>query len=165
MLKRINQKSLSRLIALSCMPPPVSSAVILTKAVNGNEAAAIFNSAAGSLAGVVFTPLLLLKLLGEEERETVTPTGSIALQLATTVLMPLALGQVVRAVGGAERMGRGAGAWFSTVSQVCLLLIIYTTFCDAFANAHAHNISEGGLLTVIFFGAFHASTNFALKVI
>ena len=30
------------------MPPPVSSAVILTKAVGGNEAAAIFNSAFGS---------------------------------------------------------------------------------------------------------------------
>ncbi|OCT99733.1 hypothetical protein XELAEV_180055143mg, partial [Xenopus laevis] len=33
---------------VSCMPPPVSSAVILTKAVGGNEAAAIFNSAFGS---------------------------------------------------------------------------------------------------------------------
>ena len=30
------------------MPPPVSSAVILTKAVGGNDAAAIFNSAFGS---------------------------------------------------------------------------------------------------------------------
>ena len=30
------------------MPPPVSSAVILTKAVGGNDAAAIFNSALGS---------------------------------------------------------------------------------------------------------------------
>lgn len=30
------------------MPPPVSSAVILTKAVGGNEAGAIFNSALGS---------------------------------------------------------------------------------------------------------------------
>ena len=33
---------------VGCMPPPVSSAVILTKAVGGNEAAAIFNSAFGS---------------------------------------------------------------------------------------------------------------------
>ena len=33
---------------VGCMPPPVSSAVILTKAVGGNDAAAIFNSAFGS---------------------------------------------------------------------------------------------------------------------
>ena len=56
------------------MPPPVSSAVILTKSVGGNEvgvvlsaiitylfqAAAIFNSAMGSFLGIVFTPILLL---------------------------------------------------------------------------------------------------------
>ncbi|KAF3837494.1 hypothetical protein F7725_004958, partial [Dissostichus mawsoni] len=42
--------------------PPVSSAVILTKAVGGNEAAAIFNSAFGSFLGIIVTPLLLLFL-------------------------------------------------------------------------------------------------------
>jgi hypothetical protein len=40
--------TLSRLQVVGCMPPPVSSAVILTKTVGGNEAAAIFNSAFGS---------------------------------------------------------------------------------------------------------------------
>jgi sodium/bile acid cotransporter 7 len=34
------------------MPPPVSSAVILTKSAAGDEAAAIFNSALGSLLGI-----------------------------------------------------------------------------------------------------------------
>ena len=52
-----------RLIVVGCMPPPVSSAVILTKAVGGNEAGAIFNSALGSLLGSVVTPLLLLVLV------------------------------------------------------------------------------------------------------
>lgn len=37
-----------RLHVVGCMPPPVSSAVILTKAVGGNDAAAVFNSAFGS---------------------------------------------------------------------------------------------------------------------
>ena len=55
---------LNRLLVVGCMPPPVSSAVILTKAVGGNDvryllchcchsnvypqAAAVFNSALGS---------------------------------------------------------------------------------------------------------------------
>ena len=42
------------------MPPPVSSAVILTKASGGNEAAAIFNSAFGSFLGIFVTPALLM---------------------------------------------------------------------------------------------------------
>lgn len=52
--------SFSRLVTVSCMPPPVSSAVILTRAVGGNEAAAIFNSAFGSFLGIIVTPLTLL---------------------------------------------------------------------------------------------------------
>ncbi|XP_061619998.1 sodium/bile acid cotransporter 7 isoform X3 [Phyllopteryx taeniolatus] len=47
-LTTIDQWLLRGLQTVSCMPPPVSSAVILTKAVGGNEAAAIFNSAFGS---------------------------------------------------------------------------------------------------------------------
>jgi len=41
------------------MPPPVSSAVIFTKAVGGNDAAAIFNSAFGSFLGIFASPILL----------------------------------------------------------------------------------------------------------
>ncbi|XP_042195164.1 sodium/bile acid cotransporter 7 isoform X2 [Callorhinchus milii] len=47
-LTSINKWLLKGLQTVGCMPPPVSSAVILTKAVGGNEAAAIFNSAFGS---------------------------------------------------------------------------------------------------------------------
>jgi predicted Na+-dependent transporter len=53
-------KTFCRLITVGCMPPPVSSAVILTKSVGGNEAAAIFNSAIGSFLGIIVTPVLLL---------------------------------------------------------------------------------------------------------
>ncbi|XP_028609241.1 sodium/bile acid cotransporter 7 isoform X2 [Grammomys surdaster] len=56
----INEWLLKGLQTVGCMPPPVSSAVILTKAVGGNEAAAIFNSAFGSFLGIVVTPVLLL---------------------------------------------------------------------------------------------------------
>uniref|UniRef100_A0AAZ3QN79 Sodium/bile acid cotransporter n=1 Tax=Oncorhynchus tshawytscha TaxID=74940 RepID=A0AAZ3QN79_ONCTS len=59
-LTSINTWLLRGLQTVGCMPPPVSSAVILTKAVGGNEAAAIFNSAFGSFLGILVTPLLLL---------------------------------------------------------------------------------------------------------
>ena len=56
---------LTGLQVVSCMPPPVSSAVILTKACEGNEAVAVFNSALGSFLGIVVTPILLLLYVGE----------------------------------------------------------------------------------------------------
>ncbi|XP_011246847.1 sodium/bile acid cotransporter 7 isoform X2 [Mus musculus] len=49
----INEWLLKGLQTVGCMPPPVSSAVILTKAVGGNEAAAIFNSAFGSFLVII----------------------------------------------------------------------------------------------------------------
>ncbi|XP_072112133.1 sodium/bile acid cotransporter 7 isoform X2 [Mobula birostris] len=52
-LTSINPWLLKGLQTVGCMPPPVSSAVILTKAVGGNEAAAIFNSAFGSFLASV----------------------------------------------------------------------------------------------------------------
>ncbi|XP_030419502.1 sodium/bile acid cotransporter 7 isoform X2 [Gopherus evgoodei] len=113
----INEWLLKGLQTVGCMPPPVSSAVILTKAVGGNEAAAIFNSAFGSF------------LLGSSSS---VPFTSIFSQLFMTVVVPLIIGQIVR---------RRIKDWlerkkppFGAISSCVLLMIIYTTFCDTFSN-------------------------------
>ncbi|KAJ8008554.1 hypothetical protein DPEC_G00106100 [Dallia pectoralis] len=128
-LTSINPWLLSGLQTVGCMPPPVSSAVILTKAVGGNEAAAIFNSAFGSFLGIIVTPLLLLFFLGSS---SAVPFTSIFSQLFMTVVVPLILGQVVRRFlkDWLERRKPPFGA----ISSVVLLMIIYTTFCDTFSN-------------------------------
>ncbi|KAI8479797.1 hypothetical protein Bbelb_424560 [Branchiostoma belcheri] len=89
----INPWLLKGLMVVGCMPPPVSSAVILTKAVGGNEAAAIFNSALGSFLGIFVTPVLLLLFLGSP---SAVPYSTIFGQLTLTVVVPLIVGQVVR---------------------------------------------------------------------
>ncbi|KTF85907.1 hypothetical protein cypCar_00022458 [Cyprinus carpio] len=128
-LTAINEWLLRGLQTVACMPPPVSSAVILTKAVGGNEAAAIFNSAFGSFLGIVFTPLLLLVFLGSSSS---VPFTSIFSQLFMTVVVPLIVGQVCRRFLR-ECLDRRKPP-FGTVSSVVLLMIIYTTFCDTFSN-------------------------------
>lgn len=61
LISSININALkSSLITVGCMPPPVSSAVILTRSAGGNETAALFNSIIGSLLGVIITPIILL---------------------------------------------------------------------------------------------------------
>ncbi|CAG2203611.1 P7 [Mytilus edulis] len=84
---------LQGLKVLGCMPPPVSSAVILTKAIGGNEPAAIFNSALGSFLGIFATPALILNVIGNLVD---VPVYNIATQLSLTVLFPLVLGQILR---------------------------------------------------------------------
>ncbi|XP_050802502.1 sodium/bile acid cotransporter 7 isoform X3 [Gopherus flavomarginatus] len=128
----INEWLLKGLQTVGCMPPPVSSAVILTKAVGGNEAAAIFNSAFGSF------------LLGSSSS---VPFTSIFSQLFMTVVVPLIIGQIVR---------RRIKDWlerkkppFGAISSCVLLMIIYTTFCDTFSNPNI-DLDKFSLIIIVF---------------
>ncbi|WAQ99685.1 NTCP7-like protein [Mya arenaria] len=109
---------------LSCLPPPVSSAVILTKA-----AAAIFNSAFGSFLGIAVTPTLILFLL------------------TATVVVPLLIGQWVRRLL-ANRVNIKNVPWGQIGSGV-LLLIIYTTFCDTFSETSIDVEASTFFITVV----------------
>uniref|UniRef100_A0A3Q1CES6 Sodium/bile acid cotransporter n=1 Tax=Amphiprion ocellaris TaxID=80972 RepID=A0A3Q1CES6_AMPOC len=142
-LTAIDQWLLRGLQTVSCMPPPVSSAVILTKAVGGNEAAAIFNSAFGSFLGIVVTPVLLLLFLGSSSS---VPFSSIFSQLFMTVVVPLVLGQVCR--GFLRELLERRKPPFGAVSSCVLLMIIYTTFCDTFSNPNIE-LDPTSLLLVI----------------
>ncbi|XP_026972912.1 sodium/bile acid cotransporter 7 isoform X1 [Sagmatias obliquidens] len=169
----INEWLLKGLQTVGCMPPPVSSAVILTKAVGGNEAAAIFNSAFGSflkcnnlstyptnthygptmcealylalwMEGIVVTPLLLLLFLHSSSS---VPFTSIFSQLFMTVVVPLIIGQIVRRYikDWLERKKPPFGA----VSSSVLLVIIYTTFCDTFSNPDI-DLDRFSLILILF---------------
>uniref|UniRef100_A0AAZ3SKB3 Sodium/bile acid cotransporter n=2 Tax=Oncorhynchus TaxID=8016 RepID=A0AAZ3SKB3_ONCTS len=108
-LTSINTWLLRGLQTVGCMPPPVSSAVILTKAVGGNES---FIINLGSSSSV--------------------PFSSIFSQLFMTVVVPLILGQVSRRFlrDWLERRKPP----FGVISSLVLLMIIYTTFCETFSN-------------------------------
>uniref|UniRef100_A0A3P9IB95 Solute carrier family 10 member 7 n=1 Tax=Oryzias latipes TaxID=8090 RepID=A0A3P9IB95_ORYLA len=135
-LSSIDQWLLRGLQTVSCMPPPVSSAVILTKAVGGNEAAAIFNSAFGSF------------LLGSSSS---VPFTSIFSQLFMTVVVPLILGQVCR--GFLRDFLERRKPPFGAISSAVLLMIIYTTFCDTFSNPNIE-LDTVSLLLVVFISQF-----------
>lgn len=132
------------LIVVGSMPPPVSSAVILTKAVGGNEAAAIFNSALGSLLGIVVTPILLLQLGGIVSD---VPLLHIFMSLVSTVLVPLVLGQLMRHFYWPRI--KTLGIPFSDIGSAVLLVIIYSTFCDTFSEAAPVPVADIGLVIFI----------------
>uniref|UniRef100_A0A4W6FE94 Sodium/bile acid cotransporter n=1 Tax=Lates calcarifer TaxID=8187 RepID=A0A4W6FE94_LATCA len=139
-LTAIDQWLLRGLQTVSCMPPPVSSAVILTKAVGGNEAAAIFNSALSDQ----LNKLLLLLQLGSSSS---VPFSSIFSQLFMTVVVPLILGQVCR--GFLREFIERRKPPFGAVSSAVLLMIIYTTFCDTFSNPNIELDPTSLLLVVL----------------
>merc|ERR1712176_305673 len=133
------------LTVVSCMPPPVSSAVILTKAVGGNEAAAIFNSAFGSFLGIFISPMLLLFLLGNSGD---VPVFNVFKTLTGTVVMPILLGQKLRRRDDVRLWLEETNPPFGSIGKAILLAIIYTTFCDTFGSGNL-DIDAFSLISII----------------
>uniref|UniRef100_A0A7S3YZI6 Sodium/bile acid cotransporter n=1 Tax=Lotharella globosa TaxID=91324 RepID=A0A7S3YZI6_9EUKA len=113
---------------LSCLPPPVSTGLILTKETEGNEAAAIFNGTIGAFMGVIFTPMLVMAVTGGSAD---VPIANIIKKLCITVVAPLLAGQLTKYSGifSSKFLKKIP---FSTMRSLILLTIIYTTFCGTF---------------------------------
>lgn len=151
LLDYVDKNLLQGLVVLSCMPPPVSSAVILTKAIGGNEAAAIFNSAFGSFLGIFLSPTLLLVFLGNSGS---VPLMNVVSSLTVTVVLPIIVGQVLRRNDNVRNWLETTQPPFGQIGSGILLMIIYTTFCDTFGSAGDLNINFKSLLTIIGFIVF-----------
>lgn len=141
----LNENLLQGLTVLSCMPPPVSSAVILTKAIGGNEAAAIFNSAFGSFLGIGISPLLLLIFMGDTGS---VPFSDVFLTLGVTVVLPIILGQFARQIHDVRNFIEAKKPPFRQIGSFILLMIIYTTFCDTF-GAGDIDVELSSLLLIV----------------
>ena len=116
------------LFFLCALPSTVSSSVAMTAAAHGNVAGAVFNATLSSLIGIVLTPLWVawvMKTTGEAQ-----PIGPVILDLLKWLVLPLAVGQVLRPWLG--DWARQHKARVSVVDRLAILLLVYTSFCDSF---------------------------------
>lgn len=81
------------LLVLSCLPVTINICVAQTLAAGGNMATAIFNAIFANVVGVFLTPLLSVWLLGTDKGVSLLDT---LVKLGNVVILPLALGQVVK---------------------------------------------------------------------
>lgn len=116
-------------LVLGALPTTIAGCVAFTRAAGGDDAVALCNSTLGNLLGIVATPALLISLTG---RAATVPAGEVLRQLLLMVLLPLVVGQAVRrlrpAVMDASRR------WFGLLTSLCLLAILYQSFCAAVAG-------------------------------
>ena len=142
---------------LACLPPPVSSAVILTAIARGDEAVAIFNSSVGSFLGIFITPVLVTLLVldpAKTELEGITSpslkseieaavtavvqgtdegapgqisASEMAFELSLSVLAPLVVGQLMK-----HTLGLGKPP--SWIGNLVLVLIIWASFCELWVS-------------------------------
>jgi sodium/bile acid cotransporter 7 len=112
---------------LCVLPSTVSSSVALTAAAGGNVSAAVFNATLSAVLGVVLTPLWL-GALAEAQGEGL-PLGEVVLDLMLWLVLPLVVGQLARPwLGGWAARHKPR---ISLVDRLTILLLVYTSFCDA----------------------------------
>jgi sodium/bile acid cotransporter 7 len=134
------------LFFLCALPSTVSSSIAMTATARGNIAGAVFNATLSSLIGIVLTPLWIawvMKTTGESQ-----PILPVVIDLLRWLVLPLALGQVLRPVIGKWAMQHKKR--ISLVDRLTILLLVYTSFCDSFKQGVWSGNSSGQLLLLTF---------------
>ncbi|EHP42933.1 putative sodium-dependent transporter [Cupriavidus basilensis OR16] len=122
---------------LCALPSTVSSSVAMTSMARGNVPGAIFNATISGLIGMAVTPLLMGLVISASGASM--PLGKALTGVALQLLLPFALGQLARPL---------IGSWLAKKKQITnkidrgvIVLIVYSSFCDATAAGLWHKYS------------------------
>ncbi|MFJ4291198.1 bile acid:sodium symporter family protein [Cupriavidus sp. NPDC089707] len=121
---------------LCALPSAVSSSVAMTSMARGNVSGAIFNATISGLIGMLVTPLLMGLVISAISSGASMPLGKALTGVALQLLLPFALGQLLRPL---------IGNWLAKKKQITnkidrgvIVLIVYSSFCDATAEGLWH---------------------------
>ena len=119
------------LLVMTTLPTTVNMCIMLTSTSGGNAASAICNAVISNLAGILVTPLLLLKFFGATIH---LPFGRMVLKLCQKVLLPVTIGQLMRTSGPAKDFYKKHSKQFKRLQETVLLGIVWNAFCNAFSD-------------------------------
>ena len=119
------------LLITTTLPTTVNMCIMLTSTAGGNAASAICNAVISNLAGIILTPLLLLKFFGATIE---LPFGQMVLKLCKKVLLPVTIGQLLRTNEQAKDFYKTHSKKFKRLQETILLGIVWNAFCNAFSG-------------------------------
>jgi len=138
------------LLVMTTLPTTVNMCIMLTSTSGGNAASAICNAVISNLAGILLTPLLLLKFFGATIK---LPFAKMVLKLCQKVLLPVTIGQLLRTSGGAKSFYNTHSKKFKRLQETVLLGIVWNAFCNAFSDGlgiqFSHSLVLLGVLPIL----------------
>lgn len=132
---------------MAALPSTVSSSVVMVSMAKGNLPGAIFNASISGIIGIVLTPLWLLPFI--TQTDVAFDFSSIYLQLVTEIVVPLALGLLLR-----KWLGDWAQKHKRTLNKfdkLIILLIIYKSFVQSFEDNIFSSVTLQELLVIVVF--------------
>ena len=147
------------------LPISVNMSLVFTKIAGGDEAAAVFITAASNLSGVFLSPMLILGYLGVQKN---TDLIEVFWQLSLRVIVPVIVGQFVQLISVVHVWVKNNPRFFKQAQQYSLIYVIYCTFCETFKKNYNNDHVEV-LLMVLFEFLLMASVKlmawYSLKVL
>ncbi|KAG7350452.1 bile acid:sodium symporter [Nitzschia inconspicua] len=141
------------LLILTTLPTTVNMCIMLTSTSGGNTASSICNVVISNLLGIFVTPLLLLRFFGATIQ---LPFANMVLKLCQKVLLPVTIGQLLRATG-AKTFYQKHSSTFKRLQEVVLLGIVWNAFCNAFSDGLGIGVKET-LFLLIFLPSLHLAS-------
>lgn len=127
---------------LAALPSTVSSSVVMTNIARGNVPAAIFDASFSTLLGVFVTPLWMRIFVDAETGGR--GFGVVLLSLTAQAILPIILGVLANRRWG--EFSRRNEKRLRKFDQATIVLIVYTSFCNSFAEKMFDGLSGGTLL-------------------
>lgn len=127
---------------LAALPSTVSSSVVMTNIARGNVPAAIFDASFSTLLGVFITPLWMRIFVDAETGGR--GFGVVLLSLTAQAILPIILGVLANRRWG--EFSRRNEKRLRKFDQATIVLIVYTSFCNSFAEKMFDGLSGGTLL-------------------
>ena len=127
---------------MAALPSTVSSSVVMTNIARGNVPAAIFDASFSTLLGVFITPLWMRIFVDAETGGR--GFGVVLLSLTAQAILPIILGVLANRRWG--EFSRRNEKRLRKFDQATIVLIVYTSFCNSFAEKMFDGLSGGTLL-------------------
>ena len=148
------------MILTGVVPTTISSNVVLTRQANGNTALTVVQSTLGNLLGPFIVPLLLQMYTGTGAWYTdFLPSNTddygavykrVFKQLGLSLFLPLFVGQVLQNVFPMATETTMKKWKISKLSSFCLLIIIWSTYDQAFQSGAFNTLPASNIVFVVF---------------
>lgn len=115
------------ILFIGCIPTTLTSCIMLTQKMGGNEIGALYNAMFSQLLGILVTPLLLSWFLATQYT-VVTPLGDVIVNLCVKMIVPFTIGQLLRPIR------KYLGQIPKTVSFYGIFIILYMNLSFSIAR-------------------------------